>query len=84
MPAVAESTVETAGVMMAGSGAPGGPNEDEGKPAEGALATWEVCGYIADMCAEMMAMANASGHDALAYLLDMARYEADRLKREKR
>ena len=45
-------------------------------PASPNLAT---CRYLADMAAELAEIASASGQAELAFLLDMARHEADRL-----
>lgn len=49
--------------------------------AESVASTAELSGYIAEICTELTAMATASRLDLLAYLLGMARLEADQLAR---
>lgn len=50
------------------------PGEDKQTPAEAAA-------YIADLCQNLMSMARRQQLDTLAYILDMARLEAQNLTR---
>jgi hypothetical protein len=50
-------------------------------PGERERAEAEIAGYIAQMSAEMMAMASRARLDLLAYLLSIARIEAEVINR---
>lgn len=41
----------------------------------------EVAGYIAELTGDLAVLARRSGHETLAYLLDIARLEAENVSR---
>ncbi len=53
----------------------------DGFDAPSVASNADLTGYIAEICGELMEMASASHLDLLAYLLGMARFEADQLAR---
>ncbi len=54
---------------------------DDLRPVTGRRDSVEIARYIADMSAEMAAMAGAGKLDILAYFLSMARVEAEIISR---
>jgi len=59
------------------------PNQTVSRPAEGEDRA-AVANYVAELSADLATLARRHGFDALGYILDMARLEAENESRHRR